>query len=516
MRRDPARARPFGSWLLGKPDEATRRAALRVRVLLALVVVVANLVGACAVFAIAAFLLPAPPVDDDAEVIVLNLVVAGGYVLVAVAIGAGLGYRAVRRRIGWALEGRTPDEAEQRAVLRIPLVLLGVQAALWAIAVVGFSLFNALLDVDLLTHVGITVLISGAVTCSYAYLLSEFVLRPLAARALATGAPERLFVPGVTLRTVLAFSLGSGLPVLGLMLVALSVLTGREVSATRMAVTVLALGGIVLVVGLFLTLLAARATADPVRGLRAALTRVERGDLEAEVEVYDGTEVGLLQAGFNRMVLGLREREHIRDLFGRHVGEDVARAALERDVELGGEVREVAVLFVDVVGSTKLASERPPQEVVELLNRFFGVVVDVVAEHGGLVNKFEGDGALAVFGAPIPVDDAAGSALAAARCLPSRLADAVPELSAGVGVSAGAAVAGNVGAEARFEYTVIGDPVNEASRLTDAAKDVEGCVLASMAAVEAAGDEEARRWEPGEELALRGRATRTRVARPVR
>src|SRR3546814_6978263 len=87
------------------------------------------------------------------------------------------------------------------------------------------------------------------------------------------------------------------------------------------------------------------------------------------------------------MVTGLQERERIRDLCERHVGEDVARDAIGREAEIGGEVRHVAVLFVDVVGSTQLASRLPPTEVVALLNRFFSVAVDVVGHHQGLVNK---------------------------------------------------------------------------------------------------------------------------------
>ena len=142
---------------------------------------------------------------------------------------------------------------------------------------------------------------------------------------------------------------------------------------------------------------------------------------------------------------GLREREELRDLFGRHVGEDVARAAQERGIELGGEELEVAVLFVDLVGSTSMAAERPPQEVVAMLNEFFGVVVEVVEDHGGWINKFEGDAALAVFGAPLPLDDAAGCALAAGRTLAERIGAGLEGLEAGIGVSAGRAVAGNVG-----------------------------------------------------------------------
>src|SRR5205085_6313534 len=124
-----------------------------------------------------------------------------------------------------------------------------------------------------------------------------------------------------------------------------------------------------LAVGLLMMYGLARSLADPIEALRIAVHRVEEGDFEQEVTVNDGSEVGLLQAGFNRMVAGLREREHLRDLFGRQVGEDVVRHALEHGVELGGEAREAAVLFVDLQGSTALAQSRDPADVVSLLNK---------------------------------------------------------------------------------------------------------------------------------------------------
>ena len=249
--------------------------------------------------------------------------------------------------------------------------------------------------------------------------------------------------------------------------------------------------------------------------LRKEVEQVEEGDLDAEVIVYDGSEIGQLQAGFNRMVAGLRERERIQDLFGRHVGEEVARKALEGEVELGGELRDVAVLFTDVVGSTELATKRPPEEVVELLNQFFGVVVETVHRHGGWVNKFEGDAALAVFGAPVGLDDAATAALATARELADRLPREVDGLAAAIGVSAGEVVAGNVGAESRFEYTVIGDPVNEAARLTELAKEKPERLLASAAILEQASAEEAGNWKLDGAVTLRGRSAETRLAMPA-
>jgi class 3 adenylate cyclase len=140
--------------------------------------------------------------------------------------------------------------------------------------------------------------------------------------------------------------------------------------------------------------------------------------------------------------------------------------------------------------------------------------VDAAEEHGGWVNKFEGDGALCVFGAPNARRDAAGDALRAARSIRERLADELPSVDAGIGVSAGPAVAGNVGTEQRHEYTVIGDPVNEAARLCELAKRRPERVLASAAVVERADTEEAANWELDESVVLRGRETPTRLATP--
>jgi adenylate cyclase len=157
----------------------------------------------------------------------------------------------------------------------------------------------------------------------------------------------------------------------------------------------------------------------------------------------------------------------------------------------------------------------PAAEVVRLLNDFFRVVVDTVNRHGGFVNKFQGDAALAIFGAPIEHPDASGAALAASRELHDELIEVLGETEFGIGVSAGRAIAGHIGAQARFEYTVIGDPVNEAARLTELAKLESGHVLASAMAVSGALDAEALCWNVGEIVELRGRVEPTQLARPV-
>jgi adenylate cyclase len=501
----------FGSRLLGPPDESHRRRRVRVQVLLTTAILLANLLGALGVGGLIALLVP------DRGTLSWQLVLAAvAYLVVAVVVGLAWGTRTGLASLRWVFEDREPDEPEQRRTLRVPLRLLRVQAVLWITAALFFSaLSHDVTGGEGWFKVGLTVLLAGIVTCATAYLLSEFAMRPISALALASHPPGRLLVPGVQARALLAWAIGSGIPTVGLLIGGVFALTDDTITVERLVVTIFALGGVTIVIGLLLTILAIRATVDPIRSVRTALSQVAAGDLDAHVPVYDGTEVGLLQAGFNDMVSGLRERERIRDLFERHVGEDVARDALLHEHGLGGELRTVAVLFVDVVGSTVLASQRPPTEVVELLNRFFSVAVEVVSDHDGLVNKLIGDAVLAVWGAPTHVEDPSGHALAAARELAARLPTAVPELRAGIGVAAGEVVAGNVGDERRFEYTVIGDPVNEAARLTETAKSTPQLVVASTVAVASANEAEQRCWEACGEVELRGRNRPTTIAQPI-
>jgi adenylate cyclase len=284
-----------------------------------------------------------------------------------------------------------------------------------------------------------------------------------------------------------------------------------ESARTAYAVLILALMS--LVIGAAGMIVTARSISDPVVEVSAAMAELQAGHAEITVPVYDGSEIGRLQYGFNQMVAGLAEREKLSDLFERRVGEDVARQALDRGVTLGGEIREVAVLFVDLVGSTYLVRTWPPDEVVAMLNNFFEIVVEAVGEHGGYVNKFTGDAALAIFGAPTEIADPCGAALATARALRERIPTST-ELAFGIGVSAGRVVAGNVGATARYEYTVIGDAVNEAARLTELAKSSRTSTLAAAAMLDRTGPYEAAHWRRTNAVRLRGRATPTVLAEP--
>ncbi len=504
------RQSPFGSVLLGSEEQSPRKLRIRLQVLLTVMLVSTHLIGAVVVVVMSVFVLPTTELNR-ASVIALAISIPA-YVITAVVIGGFWATLSGLRATRWAQEDREPTPSERRRALRLPVRLTLIQGVLWAGGFVLFTSVTLILQPERTLGIGFAIAISGLVVCGVAYLLSEFALRPIAARALSGGPVDRRGTIGVAGRMMLFWGIGTAAPVAGLAIAAIVALAGDEMSEQRLAIIALALCAVVLVFGLLVMVLNARAVVAPIASVRGALESVGAGRFDAEVTVYDGTELGLLQAGFNDMARGLREREALRDMFGRHVGREVAEAAAAGEVALGGETRTVSVLFVDLVGSTTYATERGPQDVVRTLNAFLAVVVEEVDLHHGFVNKFMGDAALAIFGAPVDLEDHATQALVTARRIADRLVREVPEIRAGIGVATGEAVAGNIGDESRFEYTVIGDSVNSAARLCDLAKDEESLVLVSAATVAKASREEQAHWRPAGEHVLRGRGEATPTA----
>jgi len=254
--------------------------------------------------------------------------------------------------------------------------------------------------------------------------------------------------------------------------------------------------------------------AQPLTNLSAAMGRVREGDFEitAAPSTRTNDEIGDLARSFDEMTLGLKERERLRGTLGRYVSGDVAERILseEDDLALRGEVRHVSVLFLDVRGFTTISEKLGPSEVVALLNEYFDVVVDRVAAHGGTVNKFIGDAAMCIWGAPKPAEQAERSAVLCALEIQSRAAQLSGErkrrglttVGFGIGINAGEAVAGNLGAAKRLEYTVIGDAVNLAQRLESQAR--AGEVLVSQRVYEkVASDVEA---VPRDPVKLKGKS----------
>jgi class 3 adenylate cyclase len=486
-----------GVWASWAP---TGRTAVPAIVLL---VVVANLVGVATVVSLLI------GVDDGSGDTGRGpvLLTAAVYLVVAFPAGTLIGLRSQRVTNRWLMARRRPTSAEAAHALRLPVQIAVIAGVIWLLAAVLVGVVSAAVFPDPLVglRIGIATLLGGMATAGVTYLLVARAARAVTALALAAHPPSGALTLGVRPRLLLTWGLTSAVPMLGVVLLFLD--PSNPDGPGEGAVVFLVV--VALLVGGLATLLVARAVGQPLRDLRQAVGRVGRGDYAVSVVVDDAGEIGLLQEGVNTMAAGLAERERLRDLFGRHVGTTVADRALATGVSLGGEERTVAALFVDIAGSTSLVRRTGPEEMVGLLNRFFEIVVETIEADGGLVNKFEGDAALCVFGAPTDHADPAGAALRAAR----RICDAVRaagEVDVGVGVACGRVWAGQVGAASRLEYTVIGDPVNEAARLTELAKEHPGRAVASEPTVLAADPGEREQWVRDGEVELRGRGEPTR------
>ncbi|MEZ0051341.1 adenylate cyclase [Mycobacterium sp. MAA66] len=495
----------------------------------------ADVIGALFVLGFLRFGMPPEDRIQLQDLPTKNLTVFLIYLFIAFVVASWATLRLLFPVIRWQRRDTLQADAEDSAftelartrALRMPFYRTLISVLNWSMGSVVFIIASWPVASKTAPVVAVATALGATATAIIGYLQSERVLRPVAVAALRGGVPENFKAPGVIQRQVMTWILSTGVPLLAIVLaltatkfrmadlMGSSQLSMLTANAERYTTPLLLLAGFALIIGLASTVLVSMSIADPLRQLRWALGEVQRGNYNAHMQIYDASELGLLQAGFNDMVRELSERQRLRDLFGRYVGEDVARRALERGTELGGQERDIAVLFVDLVGSTQLASTIPAADVVSLLNEFFRVIVDTVNRHGGFVNKFQGDAALAVFGAPIEHPDASGAALAASRELHDELVTVLGTTEFGIGVSAGRAIAGHIGALARFEYTVIGDPVNEAARLTELAKLENGHVLASAIAVSGALDAEALCWDVGEIVELRGRTAPTQLARPL-
>jgi adenylate cyclase len=220
-----------------------------------------------------------------------------------------------------------------------------------------------------------------------------------------------------------------------------------------------------------------RSLTRPVLDLVTATGRVAKGDYETEVDVASDDEMGTLADAFNDMTRGLLLREQYRSVLNKVVSEDVAEELMRGDVELGGENRTITALFADIRGFTPMTVGMEPQEVIGLLNECMERLSNGVDAEGGVVDKYIGDEIMAVFGAPVAQEDHACRAVRAAL----RMRDGIAELNAeraergkeplgvGIGIASGIAVAGNMGSAERMNYTVLGETVNLAARLTDQA-----------------------------------------------
>jgi adenylate cyclase len=226
---------------------------------------------------------------------------------------------------------------------------------------------------------------------------------------------------------------------------------------------------------------------QPLRDLAEGTERVASGDYSQRLPVVQDDDLGALAASFNRMQAGLAERQRLHAAFGTYVDPALAARLLEQgDDVFTGERREVTVMFVDVRDFTPFAEANTAEDTVARLNALFEIVVPAVVDAGGHVNKFLGDGALAVFGAPNDLADHADAAVTAAVLIQRLVAERFGgELRIGIGINTGVVIAGTIGGGSKLEFTLIGDSVNVAARVEQLTKTTGDAILLTQQCVDA-------------------------------
>lgn len=231
---------------------------------------------------------------------------------------------------------------------------------------------------------------------------------------------------------------------------------------------------------IFLIFLFSMTLTSPIEKLAGLIKDVSKGnfDVRAQEQVHSSDEVGDLAIAFDHMTQGLKERDKVKSLFSKFHGSSVADDIINKDIGVGGQAKEVVVFFSDIRGFTSFSENRSPEEVVAMLNEYFSVMVKVINQHGGVVDKFIGDAIMAVWGAPqnstFDVFNAVMACLEMRKALAElnsrRISRNAPPINIGMGLHAGNAISGTIGSAERMEYTVIGNTVNTASRIEASTK----------------------------------------------
>jgi adenylate cyclase len=279
-----------------------------------------------------------------------------------------------------------------------------------------------------------------------------------------------------------------------------------------LAILGLALSGIL---GLWI----ARGVSHPVLELAGGAREIAAGNYSHRVQLKQEDEIGALAASFNQMSAGLAERDRVRDLLGKVVSPAIATELLRKQVTLGGEQREVTVVFSDLRNFTTMSEPLAPEETLGILNHYFSRMAAIVEKHGGVVDKYVGDGLMALFGAPVAHPDDADRALRATLEMSEAVDDlnrqwqqrGLPRIEVGIGINTAVVVAGNMGSEKRLNYTVIGDGVNLASRLETLTKSPEydaRIIISSATLAKAKGNYRTRRLG---EVAVKGKQIPTEI-----
>jgi adenylate cyclase len=416
-----------------------------------------------------------------------------------------------------------PDESgpreltqARRRLIHLPWFAAAICGVAWFLCIPVF--IGALLRVQnpldprLLWHLPISFCVSGFIAVTHSFFLvelaSQWGLFPVFFRDERADRTPNIFTLSLRGRGIVWAISASICPIASLLLLLLA----PRSQATNAAWLAVFVGVIGIAFGIFTALMMGLFVAKPIDQLRTAADAVSRGNLT--VDLHDAgarraDEFGRLLCEFDQMVRELRDKEKLRQTFGLHVGRRAAERILARDPGLSGVEEEITVMFVDMRSWTARASASPPAEIVEVMNDFFRVSVRAVEEeHRGMVNKYLGDGFMAIFGAGASDSNHARDAVSAGCEILWAVNELNDELAAkgrapiqiGIGIHSGPAIVGSVGSPQRLEFTAIGNTVNVASRMQGLTKTVGRPLLVTAAVRDRAGDSFAFEELPPQEV----------------
>ncbi len=244
-------------------------------------------------------------------------------------------------------------------------------------------------------------------------------------------------------------------------------------SVNRLRTTAALIAGIIILIALLLVYFFAKTISEPIRELKLAADRIKSGDYSTHLTPRSGDEVGALTQAFNDMAVGLEEREKLKGALGKFVNPEIAEKAMKGELKLGGERRVATIFFSDIRSFTAISEKLEPEEVVEFLNAYMTIMVKIIGQYNGIVDKFIGDAIMAVWGVPESKGNDALNAVNATIEMRTALlefnkgrgSDKKPVIKIGCGLNTGPVLAGQIGSDDRLDYTVIGDAVNLASRV---------------------------------------------------
>jgi adenylate cyclase len=470
---------------------------------------VANMIGVCVVmFLTQDFFSSFPPqislLGDQIDCLFIPSAIVFG-------MGAGLIYEIPIRRFLYLRYRQVSEEGtlRQRAcrwLLNEPFFLIAVDLFIWFVAAFIYPLVFWLHHADayILEHAFFVSIYTGLITTTVAFFVFEFVLqRRIIPYFFPQGGIYQM--PGtirITIRTRLfALLFACNLvPFASLLNAAygshISGMENPEQALETLRIAVLAQSLIFMAVGVWITFLVGGNLARPLREIIRVLKNVRHGRFDGSVRVTSNDEVGYTGDVINEMTAGLKERDFIKETFGKYVTTEIRDEILSGNVSLDGERKEVTVLFADLRSFTPLVASTPPKDMVRMLNNYFTEMEKAIHAYHGLILQFIGDEIEAVFGAPLHRSDhpvlAARAALTMRdrlRALNQRLVrEGYESLKHGVGIHTGEVLAANIGSPERLSYALVGETVNLASRLQGLTKRFKKDIILSEQTRQYLGD----------------------------